>query len=71
MAKYFFEFKRKVVLAYLNREGKYRFFLNYIGFLLKEILNNGFIIDYQTFGDEDLLRSQKNDIYSFEKNFLV
>ena len=70
MSKYSFEFKKKVVLAYLNGEGGYGYFLKHMEFLLKEILSNGFM-NYQTFGDEGLLRSRKNNIYSFEKKLSV
>jgi hypothetical protein len=44
MSKYSFEFKKKVVLAYLNGEGGYGYLLKHMEFLLKEILSNGFII---------------------------
>ena len=44
MAKYSFEFKKKVVLSYLNGEGGTNIFLKRMESLLKAILSNGFTI---------------------------
>ena len=70
MAKYSFEFKKKVVLAYLNGEGGYKYLSKTYG--VPSISNiEQWVHNYQTFGDEGLLRSRKNDIYSFEKKLSV
>ncbi len=70
MAKYSFEFKKKVVLAYLNKEGGYIYLSKTYGISSKTSIEK-WVHNYQTFGDEGLLRSRKNDIYSFEKSFLL
>ena len=70
MAKYSFEFKKKVILAYLNREGSYRYLSKTYGIPAKKSIEQ-WVHNYQTFGDEGLLRSRKNDIYSFEKKLSV
>lgn len=70
MAKYSFEFKKKVILAYLNGEGGYKYLSKTYG--VPSISNiEQWVHNYQTFGDEGLLRSRKNDIYSFEKKLSV
>lgn len=70
MAKYSFEFKKKVVLAYLNGEGGYRYLSKTYGVPAKTNIEQ-WVHNYQTFGDEGLQRSRKNEIYSFEKKLSV
>ena len=70
MAKYSFEFKKKVVLAYLNGEGGYRYLSRTYGVPAQRNIEQ-WVHNYQTFGDEGLQRSRKNDIYSFEKKLSV
>lgn len=70
MSKYSFKFKKKVVLAYLNGEGGYRYLSKTYGIPAKSNIEQ-WVHNYQTFGDEGLLRSRKNDIYSFEKKLSV
>ena len=70
MAKYSFEFKKKVVMSYLNGEGGYKYLSKTYGVPAKSNIEQ-WVHNYQTLGDEGLLRSRKNDIYSFEKNFLL
>lgn len=70
MAKYSFEFKKKVVLAYLNKEGGYIYLSKTYGISSKTSIEK-WVHNYQTFGDEGLLRSRKNDIYSFKKKLSV
>ena len=70
MSKYSFEFKKKVVLAYLNGEGGYRYLSKTYGVPAQRNIEQ-WVHNYQTFGDEVLLRSRKNDIYSFEKKLSV
>ena len=70
MAKYSFEFKKKIVTAYLKGEGGY-------GYLAKtydipaQIIVERWVHNYQAFGDEGLKKSQKRNIYSFEKKLSV
>ena len=66
MAKYSFEFKKKVVLAYINGEGGYGYLSKTYGVPAQRNIEQ-WVHNYQTFGDKGLQRSRKNDIYSFEK----
>ena len=70
MAKYSFEFKKKVVLAYLNGEGGYKYLSKTYGVPAQRNIEQ-WVHNYQTFGDKGLQRSRKNDIYSFEKKLSV
>lgn len=70
MAKYSFEFKKKVVLSYLNGEGGYKYLSKTYGVPAKRNIEQ-WVHNYQTFGDKGLQRSRKNDIYSFEKKLSV
>ena len=70
MAKYSFEFKKKVVLAYLNGEGGYGYLSKAYGVPSQENIEK-WVHNYQTFGDKGLLRSRKNEIYSFEKKISI
>ena len=68
MAKYSFEFKKKIVNEYLSGKGGYEY--------LSKKYNvdpnghgstvNKWVNVYKTFGDDGLLRSRTNDTYSFE-----
>ena len=66
MAKYSFEFKKKVVLAYLNGEGGYKYLSKTYGVPAQRNIEQ-WVHNYQTFGDEGLQRSRKNDIYILSK----
>ena len=70
MAKYSFEFKKKVVLAYLNGEGGYKHLSKIYGVPSRSNIER-WVHNYQTFRDEGLQRSRKNDTYSFEKKLSV
>ena len=70
MSKYSFEFKKKVVLAYLNGEGSYGYLSETYGVPAKKSIEQC-VHNYRTFGDEGLQRSRKNDTYSFEKKLSV
>lgn len=69
MAKYSYEFKKMIVDAYLNGEGGYKRLSAVYGPTRTDIQK--WVHNYQTFGDEGLLRSRKNDIYSFGKKLSV
>ena len=70
MAKYSFEFKKKVVLAYINGEGGYGYLSKTYGVPAQRNIEQ-WVHNYQTFGDKGLQRSRKNDIYSFKKKLSV
>ena len=65
MAKYSYEFKKKIVDEYNNNEGGYRYLAHKYGLpdkkLVKQWVNN-----YRAFGDDGLIRSRKQLKYSFE-----
>lgn len=70
MSKYSFEFKKKVVLAYLNGEGGYVYLSKTYGIPAIRIIEQ-WVLNYQVFGDDGLLRSRKRATYSFEKKLSV
>ena len=70
MAKYSFEFKKKVVNAYINGEGGYGYLVKTYGIPRKAILER-WVHSYQAFGDDGLMRSRQKQIYSFEKKLSV
>lgn len=65
MAKYSFEFKKKVVTVYLSGEGGVEFLAKKFGVKHKSSID-GWIKCFQAQGDEGLLRSRQNKDYSFE-----
>ncbi len=65
MSKYSFEFKKKVVMAYLNGEGGENFLASKFKVASPRQVKI-WIKFYQAFGDEGLLRSRKQNNYSFE-----
>jgi transposase len=64
MAKYSFEFKKKIVEAYLNGEGGYGFLANKY-----EIPSDSnvemWVKSYKSFGDDGLMRSRQKKSYTF------
>ena len=70
MSKYSFEFKKKVVKAYLNGEGGYGYLSKTYGVPAKRNIEE-WVHNYQKFGDAGLIRSRKNQTYSFEKKLSV
>lgn len=65
MAKYSFEFKEKVVQAYLNGEGGWRFIANKYSIPSTAPIRQ-WVTTYQKYGSEGLFRCRKNDIYTFD-----
>ena len=65
MAKYSFEFKKKVVLEYLSGGGGRKYLTKKYGIKSYGQLKN-WIKAYNAFGDEGLKRSRQNSSYSFE-----
>ena len=70
MPKYSFEFKKEVVLAYLNGEGGYVYLKNKYDIPAQSLVEK-WVHNYQTFGDEGLMRSRRQEMYSFEKKLSV
>ena len=70
MAKYSFEFKKKVVLAYLNGEGGYKHLAKLYG-IPTSCRVEEWVHNYKAYGDEGLKRSRKNEIYTFEKKLFI
>jgi len=63
MSKYSFEMKVEIVKAYLNDEGGYSYLAR------KPILE--WVAIYKAFGEKGLIRSRKNEVYTFEFKFHV
>ena len=70
MAKYSFEFKKKVVLEYLAGKEGYKNLANKYRIPAKNNIEK-WVSYYQKFGDEGLLRSRQPKNYSFEKKISV
>ena len=65
MAKYSYEFKKKVVMEYLNGEGNQHDLMQKYNIPAKKSIQD-WIANYKDFGDEGLMRSRKNNTYTFE-----
>ena len=65
MAKYSYEFKKKVVMEYLNGEGSQHDLMQKYNIPAKKSIQD-WIANYKDFGDEGLMRSRKNNTYTFE-----
>ena len=65
MAKYSFEFKKKVVKDYLEGKGGCGYLANHYGIPNKCIVQR-WIKAHESLGDEGLMRSRKNEKYTFE-----
>ena len=70
MAKYSFEFKKKVVLEYLDGKGGALYLSKIYGLASGSQLRK-WINAYNAFGDEGLMRSRKQIKYSFEKKISI
>lgn len=70
MAKHSFEFKKKVVLEYLDGKGGLDYLSKKYGFGSNSQIRK-WINAYKAFGDEGLMRSRKKAKYSFEKKLYV
>lgn len=70
MAKHSFEFKKKVVLEYLDGKGGTRHLSKKYGLGSNSQLHT-WIQAYNAFGEEGLMRSRKQATYSFEKKLSV
>lgn len=65
MAKYSFEFKKKIVQAYLSGEGGSQYLSATYGVPAHRNIQQ-WIKAYKKYGDEGLMRSRKNETYTFE-----
>ena len=65
MAKYSFEFKKKVVTAYLNGEGGYGYLSDKYD-IPNDCMVRRWVKAYEELGDEGLFRSRQNTKYTFE-----
>ena len=70
MAKYSYEFKKKIVKAYLNGEGGYGFLAKKYGVSDSDKVRL-WVDNYKVFGDNGLMRSRKQEKYTFEKKLSV
>ena len=70
MAKYSFEFKKKVVLEYINGKGGTQYLSTKYGLGSNSQLRK-WLAASKEFGDEGLKRSRKKENYSFEKKLSV
>lgn len=70
MIKYNFEFKKKVVLEYINENISIRSLAK--KYAIKSHNNiEIWVAKYKKYGDEGLYRSRKNKEYTFEKKILI
>ena len=65
MAKYSYEFKIKIVRAYLNGEGGYIYLSKKYGVSAHKSIEE-WVYAYREFGKEGLMRSRQNNNYSFQ-----
>jgi len=70
MAKYSYEFKKQVVNEYLSGKGSYNYLAQIYGIPDKTPIQN-WVQNYKHYGEEGLLRSRKNNKYSFEKKLAI
>ena len=65
MSKYSYEFKKKVVMDYINGKGGYKSLCKENGIPSQTILRD-WITAYKEFGNKGLMRSREKKNYSFE-----
>ena len=65
MAKYSYEFKKKVVQEYLNGEGGYGYLAKKYNIPAKRSIE-AWVYAYKKFGKEGIKRSKQNNNYSFQ-----
>ena len=70
MAKYNYELKKKIVTAYLKGEGGYKQLAKKYDINNKKTVQL-WVNNYNELGDEALMRSRKNEKYSFEKKLFI
>ncbi|MBQ4630007.1 MAG: transposase [Clostridia bacterium] len=65
MAKYSYEFKKKIVQEYLDGNGGYEYLAKKYN-IAKDTQVMDWVKAYQTFGNDGLMRSRQNNNYSFQ-----
>lgn len=65
MAKYNFEFKKKIVQSYISGEGSYKYLAKKYK-VTNDCMIQRWVKAYQVFGNYGLVRSRKNEKYPFE-----
>ncbi len=65
MAKYSYEFKKKIVSEYLNNEGRLKFLIKKHGMKSEKNLSR-WVKAYEKYGESGLVRSRKKEKYTFE-----
>ena len=65
MAKYSYEFKKKIVQEYLDGNGGYEYLAKKYN-VAKDTQVMDWVKAYQTFGNDGLMRSRQNNNYSFQ-----
>ena len=70
MAKYSYDFKKKIVDEYNNNEGGYHYLANKYGLSDRKLVRQ-WVNNYKALGDEGLMRSRKKEKYSFEKKLSI
>ena len=70
MAKYNFEFKKKVVMEYLEGKSSWNFLTAKYRISSNSLLRK-WVSAYKQFGDKGLMRSRKREKYSFKKKLSV
>ena len=65
MAKYSYDFKKKIVQEYLDGNGGYKYLAKKYN-IAKDTQVMEWVKAYQTFGDDGLMRSRQNNDYSFQ-----
>ena len=70
MTKHSFEFKKKIVLEYLNGKGGILYLSKKYGLSSKSQLHK-WVKNYKAFGNDGLLRSRENEVYSFEMKLSI
>ena len=70
MTKHSFEFKKKIVLEYLNGKGGFLYLSKKYGLSSKSQLHK-WVKNYKAFGNDGLLRSRENEVYSYEMKLSI
>ena len=70
MTKHSFEFKKKIVLEYLNGKGGILYLSKKYGLSSKSQLHK-WAKNYKAFGNDGLLRSRESEVYSFEMKLSI
>ena len=65
MAKYSFELKQKVVQAHLSGEGGYKYLAKKYAIISESVVKR-WVKAYKKIGSDGLMKSRKNQIYSFD-----